>query len=267
LGRIRDFYWEVWFENSGTDKCQPSSNTELRCCHLITQDSVTTFLRALNFDQTNGIVNCNDVPIDYAIVASWKAIIKALWDPKLIQGDLLKLVHKSNEFKLLNGFRYFRAGDVIETEAQITAIINEENGKLVCVRALCCDKEKKPLLQITSEFFYRGHFTDFENTFEHKEWPPFEFKIQSKTELEVLTVKPWIIWNDNDTPKVGDTIVFRVRSYSQFKSRNEYSTLKIEGIIERCRHNQQMQQIGRIDGIFHNTKVNPIESFFKSWAK
>jgi hypothetical protein len=43
--------------------------------------------------------------------------------------------------------------------------------------------------------------------------------------------------------------------------------LKIEGTVEQVLHNHQVQLVGRVTGTFHNTKLNPIESFLKRWAK
>jgi fatty acid synthase subunit beta len=145
-------------------------------------------------------------------------------------------------------------------------VINEENGKSVRVRARCYNRHRQPLLEITSEFFVRGRFNDFQNTFEHRDWPLYEFKIQSKRELEVLKVKPWIVWKTN-SPNVGDLLLFRLHSYTEFKSHNEYSTLKIEGTIERVLQNHQIQLVGHVAATFHNTKSNPIEAFLKRWAK
>ena len=41
-------------------------------------------------------------PMDYAIVTGWQAIMKAIF-PSAIDGDLLKLVHLSNGFKIFLG--------------------------------------------------------------------------------------------------------------------------------------------------------------------
>lgn len=39
-------------------------------------------------------------PMDFAIVVGWKAIMKAIF-PKTIDGDLLKLVHLSNGYRMI----------------------------------------------------------------------------------------------------------------------------------------------------------------------
>ena len=62
--------------------------------------------------------------MDFAIVVGWKAIIKAIF-PKAIDGDLLKLVHLSNSFRMLPGAEPLKKDDVVETRAQINAVLNQ----------------------------------------------------------------------------------------------------------------------------------------------
>ncbi|KAI0348755.1 hypothetical protein OH77DRAFT_1526198 [Trametes cingulata] len=69
-------------------------------------------------------------PMDFAIVTGWQTIMKAIF-PAPIDGDLLKLLHLSNGFRLLGGVKPLKAGDICETEARIVAVINNDPGKTV----------------------------------------------------------------------------------------------------------------------------------------
>ena len=97
-------------------------------------------------------VRTDDVkaPMDYAIVTGWKAIMKAVF-PSSIDGDLLKLVHLSNGFKMIPGSRPLKAGDVCRAEACVIAIVNGDSGKTVRVSgSVSC--EGHPVMEVQSAF-------------------------------------------------------------------------------------------------------------------
>ena len=64
--------------------------------------------------------------------------MKAIF-PATIDGDLLKLVHLSNGFRLIEGPAPLKAGDVCKAEARIVSVINTDAGKAVSTgRCHCC---------------------------------------------------------------------------------------------------------------------------------
>jgi len=62
-------------------------------------------------------------PVHFAIVVGWEAILRAIFQ-NAPDGDLLKLVHRSNSFRLLPGTEPLRKNDIVETKAQINAVLN-----------------------------------------------------------------------------------------------------------------------------------------------
>ena len=98
-------------------------------------------------------VRANDVkaPMDYAIVTGWQAIMKAVF-PSSIDGDLLKLVHLSNGFKMIAGARPLKEGDVCRAEAHVVAVVNGDSGKTVRVSGsvLC---EGNPVMEGSVSIF------------------------------------------------------------------------------------------------------------------
>jgi fatty acid synthase subunit alpha len=90
--------------------------------------------------------------------------MKAIF-PSVIDEDLLKLVHLSNGFKMILGSRPLKAGDVCGTEARVIAVVNGDSGMTVRVsgHVLC---EGNAVMEVQSAFFFRGRFTDYDNTFE-----------------------------------------------------------------------------------------------------
>jgi hypothetical protein len=67
-------------------------------------------------------------PMDFGIVVAWRSLVTALL-PKEIDGDLLKLVHLSNEFRVLSS-NVITADDKIDTEAIINSVSISSIGKV-----------------------------------------------------------------------------------------------------------------------------------------
>jgi len=70
--------------------------------------------------------------MNFAIVVWWEAIIQAIF-PKAIDGDLLKQVHLTKSFHIIPGRASFSKEDIVETKAQIDAVLNQALGKMVQV--------------------------------------------------------------------------------------------------------------------------------------
>jgi fatty acid synthase subunit alpha, fungi type len=54
--------------------------------------------------------------------------------PAAVDGDLLKLVHLCNGFRMVNGAKPLAVGDVCKAEARIISVINASEGKIVKVK-------------------------------------------------------------------------------------------------------------------------------------
>ena len=78
----------------------------------------------------------------------------------VINGDLLKLAHLSNGFRMVEGAGPLQVGDVCRAEARIASVTNTDAGKVVKVKGHVYRKDK-PVIRVVSSFFYRGRFTNF----------------------------------------------------------------------------------------------------------
>ncbi|KIN98953.1 hypothetical protein M404DRAFT_966461 [Pisolithus tinctorius Marx 270] len=110
-------------------------------------------------------VNRIKAPVDLAIVTGWQAIaiMKAIIPP-VIDGDLQKLVHLSNGFRLLLSAKPPGDEDACTTDVRITSMKNTDAGKVVQVRGYVY-RDSQLIIELTS-FLYRGRFIDFEKSFE-----------------------------------------------------------------------------------------------------
>lgn len=104
--------------------------------------------------------------------------------PETIDGDLLRLVHLSNGFRMLDGKKPFKVCDVCQAEAHVASVINSDSGKAVKAKGQVM-RAGKPFVEVVSSFLYRGRFTDFENTFEIIEEPDYTVEVKTDSDVGV----------------------------------------------------------------------------------
>eukprot|EP01127_Copromyxa_protea_P004216 TRINITY_DN14111_c0_g1_i1.p1 TRINITY_DN14111_c0_g1~~TRINITY_DN14111_c0_g1_i1.p1 ORF type:complete len:3881 (+),score=986.19 TRINITY_DN14111_c0_g1_i1:27-11669(+) len=231
--RIKQFYWKTWFQDSENyeDAASADPVTSVFTCNgEVTANSVARFCRIVgNFASayTKQSEQGHLAPMDYAIVVSWKAVIKCLF-PSSIDGDLLNLVHLSNAVRYLDNTNPLTVGDQIESKASIQSIKWLPTGKVVEVIADIL-KDGTPILQVVSKFLFRGTppVTDlfFENGKE-----VFKKIVTSDEQLAVLKHKKWISWNDELTEKhlkEKSELVFHVQYHHESHS-DQKSLKKVE---------------------------------------
>ena len=67
--------------------------------------------------------------------------------PGAIDGDLLKLVHLSNSFRMVEGAKPLQVGDICRPEARIVSVINSSEGKIVKVKGHC-NRNNQPVIGV-----------------------------------------------------------------------------------------------------------------------
>lgn len=126
-----------------------------------------------------------------------QAIMKSIF-PSVIDGDLLKLVHLLNGFRMVEGAGPLQVGDVCRAKARIASVTNTDTGKVVKVKGHVY-REDKPVIEVVSSFLYRGRFTDHENTFETTEEPGYLIQLPDDAAVDVLQSKEWFEWDNELT--------------------------------------------------------------------
>lgn len=120
--------------------------------------------------------------------------MKAIFPPS-IDGDLLKLVHLTNGFRMANGAKPLQAGDVCKAEARIVSVVNGDAGKTVKVKGYVT-RDGKPVIGVVSSFLYSGRYADFGSTFELIEEPDYLVDLATEADVGVLQSKEWFEWDD-----------------------------------------------------------------------
>jgi 3-oxoacyl-ACP reductase-like protein/enoyl reductase-like protein/malonyl CoA-acyl carrier protein transacylase/acyl dehydratase len=267
--RIKDFYYKLWFGIDNKDDFLniPVHEKLVGKGETVKSDEIKEFCQAVG-NQAEVFVDRGQkvvfAPMDFAIVVGWKAIMKAIF-PKVIDGDLLRLVHLGNGFRLLEGSDLLQVGDVVDTYANINAIVNTDSGKMIEVKGVIV-RDSKPVLEVTSQFLYRGDFNDFKHTFERKVETPMEMKISGVKEIAVLKSKEWMHWTDAlETHQVtpGCSLIFRLTTDVKYKNKKVFSNVKTTGVVTMQVSTKEFVEIAKVEYESGESHGNPVIEYLK----
>ncbi len=188
--------------------------------------------------------------------------MKAIF-PDAIDGDLLKLVHLSNGFRMLDGVAPLCVGDVCTAEARVVSVINSDSGKAVKVKGYVL-RSGEPVIEVTSSFLYRGRFVDYQNTFEMVDEIDYVLNIETETQVGVLQSKEWFQWDDDSMPlEKATSLTFRLKSELKYKDKTTLSSVAVTGAAFIRSQTKQLVQVAIIDYEGSNTLGNPVIEYLK----
>ncbi|CAK7910767.1 fatty acid synthase subunit beta [[Candida] anglica] len=260
--RIKEFYWKVWFgADVPFDLNIDVDNLILGEDLTITGQDISEFTHAIGnkceaFVPRPGKVTF--APMDFAIVIGWRAIMKSIF-PKSVDGDLLKLVHLSNGYKMNVGVEPLKKGDKVSSKASIKSVLNQPSGKLVEVIGTIY-REDEAVLEVTSQFLYRGDYVDFENTFMKTTETPVQVHLKSAKDLAILRSKEWFHL-EREIDLLDQTLTFRCESTYKFKSANVYSSIETTGEVFVELPTKEVIQIGSIEYEAGKSFGNPVTDY------
>ncbi|GBE87869.1 fatty acid synthase [Sparassis crispa] len=267
--RIKEFYWKLWL---GPEENLPE--IDLRATFTgpevtIDADEIEAFCSVIGNDgEAFKTVRAENVqaPMDFAIVTGWQAIIKAIF-PSTIDGDLLKLVHLSNGFRLVDDAKPLQAGDVCKIEARIVSVINSDAGKTVRVKGFVI-RDGKPVIEVVSAFLYRGRYSEYDNTFELLEAPDYSVELATEADVGVLQSKEWFEWDDPSKPlQAGTTLVFRVKSEVTYRNKTCYKSVSVSGDIFVRDQIKRLIKVGGVDFLQDDSRGNPVIAYLERHGK
>jgi fatty acid synthase subunit alpha, fungi type len=183
--------------------------------------------------------------------------------PTTIDGDLLKLVHLSNGFRVVDGAKPLQVGGVCNAEARITSVTNTDAGKVVKVKGHIY-RAGIPVVEVVSAFLYRGRFTDYENTFEITEEPDYIVDLVDDAAVGVLQSKEWFEWDDESVLlQAGTALIFRVQSEVTFKDKASYRNVSVSGDIFVRDQLKRFVKVGSVDFQQDDCQGNPIVAYIQ----
>lgn len=183
--------------------------------------------------------------------------------PSAIDGDLLKLVHLSNGFRMVDGAKPLAVGDVCKAEARIISVINANEGKIVKVKGYV-HRQSQRVIEVVSSFLYRGRFTDYENTFDTTEEPDYQVLLETDAEVGVLQSKEWFEWENESSPLLaGASLIFRIQSQVSFKDRTAYRNVSVSGDIFVRNQLKVLVKVGSVDFQQDDSQGNPVLAYLQ----
>ncbi|KAF2144978.1 uncharacterized protein K452DRAFT_316116 [Aplosporella prunicola CBS 121167] len=262
--RIKDFYYKIWFGDEACPFDASVTSTFEGGRATVTSEAINDFVHAVGntgeafVDRPGKIVYA---PMDFAIVVGWKAITKPIF-PRAIDGDLLKLVHLSNGFRMIPGAEPLKKGDVLDTTAQINAVINQDSGKMVEVCGTIT-RDGKPIMEVTSQFLYRGAYEDYENTFQRKTEIPFNLHLATTKDVAILRSKEWFKLEDPETELLNKTLTFKLQSLVRYKNKTVFSSVETVGEVLLELPTKEIIQIASVEYEAGTSHGNPVVDYLE----
>jgi fatty acid synthase subunit beta len=262
--RIKDFYYKIWF---GDEECPFDASVTSRFDGgraTVTSEAINDFVHAVGntgeafVDRPGKEVYA---PMDFAIVVGWKAITKPIF-PRAIDGDLLKLVHLSNGFRMISGAEPLKKGDVLDTTAQINAVINQDSGKMVEVCGTIT-RDGKPVMEVTSQFLYRGAYDDFENTFQRKVEKPIQLNLATSKDVAILRSKEWFNFEEPEIDLLNKTLLFKLETVVRYKNKTVFSDIETQGEVLLELPTKEVIQIASVDYRSGTAYGNPVLDYLE----
>ncbi|CAD6941271.1 unnamed protein product, partial [Tilletia controversa] len=164
--RVRAFYSQLWFGSAEAWKAPADAGVYKGPVKTLDAAAIKRFCQIVE-NRNVGYHLHGQAPIDFAIVAGWEAIMQALMASA--DADLLTLVHLSNRFTMVKGAKPLQVGDVCMATATTKSIRISDTGKSVAITGVVLRKVGEdfvPAIEVTSSFFYRGRYNDFEKCFD-----------------------------------------------------------------------------------------------------
>ncbi|KAI0388453.1 fatty acid synthase beta subunit [Xylariaceae sp. FL0594] len=235
---IRQFYNEVWFGERALPSGVAPEGSRFE------SDPVEVTAKAIQ-ELTAELGNKSDAyiprpgrtalaPLDFAVVVAWKALMAPLIHA--IDADLLRLVHLSNSLSAVPGSEPFKEGQLLRSSSEITAVVIQDSGKMVEVRATIYNSEEdvsKPLMHVTSQFLYRGTYNDFQNSFKNTAEPEYSVHLKSAAHVAVLKAKTWFALDTeiSDEELIDSTLSFRLQTRTKYQDKTVFSSVETSGIV------------------------------------
>ena len=265
--RVKEFYYKIWFGDEKPPFDTPAESTFDGGRLEVKSQAIADFVHAVGNTGEAFVERPGKevlAPMDFAIVVGWKAITKPIF-PRAIDGDLLKLVHMSNGFRMVPGAEPLKKGDVVSTSAQINSVINQDSGKMVEVCGTI-KRDSEPVMVVTTQFLYRGTYTDFEKTFQRKDETPMQIHLASFKDVAVLRSKEWFQLDDLDVDLLGKTLTFRLQTLVHFKNKTIFKKVETLGEVLLELPTKEVIQVASVDYQAGESHGNPVVDYLQRYG-
>ncbi|KAJ9640319.1 hypothetical protein H2199_005858 [Coniosporium tulheliwenetii] len=261
--KIKEFYADLWIGGLPESLKDAGVNSEFSGDTVtLSQKMVTEFTNVLRTSDSDPGGICSSkrfVPLDLCIVVAWTALIKPLLI-SVIDGDLLRLLHRSNSFEYYPGVRPLKIGDVLHTSSRIQALTLQATGKLVEVVAEI-KRDSESAVKVTSVFFIQGQFSDQEKTFRSTQEPEVIVQVRSNVLQALMLSRKWLTMNEPTQSLIGRTFLFKVTTHTTYNEKGQIDALQIAGQVFIVTQEDASRCVGRIYFEGETCNGNPVMDF------
>ncbi|KAL1636886.1 hypothetical protein SLS56_000980 [Neofusicoccum ribis] len=257
IDNVKAFYGRLWLPNTdiqGKTVRSTFTGPERVVSEQLIRDLAFSVHSALP-DLELSIPASGNVPLDLCIVLAWEPLVAPLILPE-VRGDILRLVHLSNRFEYLSSAK-LKVGDTVSASSTVQSVTIEDPGKSVVVRAVI-SRAGVPLVAVTSEFLFKGAFSDFATTFKQTLHSPFQLRPGTAIDDAVLKAHSWLKLDDPAAELVNRTLTFELQSEVSWKDKTTFSKLTTTGIVYAQSTGGISSRIGTVAYEASNCRGDPV---------
>ncbi|OGM44265.1 sterigmatocystin biosynthesis fatty acid synthase subunit beta [Aspergillus bombycis] len=259
--RIKSFYSEIWLGEGTTSNIDLHSPFDGRAMKLTRKrfEGLALTVGAAFPDYRIALSDSETLPISVGIIIAWDVMCRplVLMD---IEGDLLRLVHRSNTTAYTPGAAPLRLGETVTSQSRVQAVYIEDPGKVVVIEARII-RSGEHVLTITSTFLFRGSFRNVKNTFRKTKLCDWAISVQSSSEETVLKTRKWFHPIAALPSLVGKTVVFNVENHVTYEE-NARTKLQVTGQVH-YRTGYKFEHIGDVNFVCDDCLGNPVSEFLE----
>ena len=126
-------------------------------------------------------------------------------------------------------------------------------------------RDGEPVMEVTSQFLYRGTYLDYENTFQRKIETPVQVHLATSKDIAVLRSKEWFAIDEvpNDIDLLGQTLTFRLQSLVRYKNKNVFSSVETRGQVLLELPTKEVIQVASVDYEAGESHGNPVIDYLE----
>jgi fatty acid synthase subunit beta len=266
------FYVDLWLGHYPTSLAKVGRHDKFTAGKValsgkMVQDFLTVIGNAAPSLSSHEPLEDGCVPLDLCSVVAWDALVQPVLIPAL-DGDRLRILHRSNEFEYYPGVEPIRVGDVLEIVSHIEGITIFSTGKLVEVVADIRRGDTR-VVKVTAAFLILGSFAetfqDYENTFKIIKEKEMENDISSEGIQELLLGKKWLEVED-EPELLGSRAVFRLKFQATFNNAGTFSSPQVTGHAYNKNDAGIMIKLGDVYYQAGPSSENPVMDFLNGYG-
>ena len=259
--RVQDFYAHLWLGKSGAGGEGRLTDTFHGGKFELTQELQSSLHAVVShaFVGAAPVTPTDVLPLESAVIASWESLMRPLLIHDL-QGDLMRLVHQSINVEYISNVAPLQVGDLVTSEASVRSITIETSGKSIAVEAKIL-REGTHIATVASKFFIKGKFSQEDVTFQVKDEPLIELKVQTDIDEVVLRDRSWLKLEEPSTSLIGKTLAFQLHTNSQRGAQQSATNLTVHGTVEEKLWNGNRRSLGTVEFHAPESHGNPVLEF------